>query len=147
MPRIAPQVWKKIFHGVMSDFEKKLKRAHLAGYEDVEPSRSSILGDVGSAVPRPYPASVPGEPATLPIPESESEARGTGAAQDPILAKRQEPQQRPWQSPAPARLHEQALKNMADPNILYLRNNTHNKVYGYSPLRPDLFSMGPDYIL
>jgi hypothetical protein len=123
---------KKIFHGVMSEFEKKLNRAHLAGYEDIEPTYAAgtTSGLYAPVVASRYPGSVP--QANEPMQRSREQL--TASIQEISVATRQE------QSQEPTRLQELARKNMSDPNILYMRNNTHNKVYGYSPIRSDMFS-------
>ena len=109
---------KKLYKDVMSEFERKVNSADLAAYENMQADllNAKLLGVKASS-------SIPST--NLPNNEEKSKQESTETKPDYSYLKNTA------YEPYCARLLEPTVKNMLDPRVVLMRNDTNNLAYGY----------------
>ena len=129
---------RKLYKDVMSEHERKVNGLELDAYEKMDMRLHTKL--VGAKDISELPPSPPKPPHTNPNPPTEN-IKGAPVADYELIKKfnmvdnvmrKEEPTYQPTpEYENPSRIVKLALRNMLDPRVSFMRNNTHNKIYGY----------------
>lgn len=123
---------KKLFKDVMSEHERRVNGLELDAYEKMDLRlHTKLVGakdvdEVCSAFPSP---AKPCETASKPADNYELVKKINMV--DSVLRRKERAFQSEPRQGTSSRIVRQALQNMLDPRVVYMRNNTHNRVYGY----------------
>eukprot|EP00826_Nyctotherus_ovalis_P014129 TRINITY_DN13900_c0_g1_i5.p1 TRINITY_DN13900_c0_g1~~TRINITY_DN13900_c0_g1_i5.p1 ORF type:complete len:248 (+),score=57.14 TRINITY_DN13900_c0_g1_i5:23-745(+) len=123
---------KRLFKDVMSEHERKVNGLELDAYQKMDLRlHTKLVGakdieQVSSAFPSPAKHCE-----TAPKPADYYELVKKINMVDSVLKRNGRVFQSEPRQGTPSRIVRQALQNMMDPRVVYMRNNTHNRVYGY----------------